>query len=87
MKSIVTALVSVLMIASANAADTEATHSTTTDTSKNPITGTEKTVKKTETVAKGAAGETKTKTKETTKKKKSGKATTTTETETTKTTN
>lgn len=86
MKSIVTAVVTVLLSATVFASDVENSHSTTTDTSKNPITGTEKTVKKTEAVAKGPHGETKTETKEVTKKKKSGKTEKTTETET-KTTN
>ena len=86
MKAIVTALVTVMMSATVFASDVENTNSTTTDTSKNPITGTEKTTVKKEAVAKGPHGETKSETKEVTKKKKSGKVEKTTETET-KTTN
>ena len=54
------------------AADAENTSETTVDTSKNPITGTVKTVKKTKQKVKGAKGEGEVQTKEVTKVYKDG---------------
>jgi hypothetical protein len=74
MKKIVAMLISSLFVGSmAMAADAEKSDSTTVDTSKNPITGTKKTVKKTKKSTKADGGPAADVTvKETTKEMKDG---------------
>ena len=76
-------LASILMVGSLSfAADAENSASTTVDHSKNPITGTEKTVKKSKKKMKGAEGKATEEVKETTKVDKDGKVDQSTEVKT-----
>ena len=81
MKTVLMVLAAAMMTGSLAFAEME--HSETTDTSKNPITGTKKTVKKHNKMVKGAKGEHEETTKETTKEYKDGNVKKTTETKTT----
>jgi phosphate-selective porin len=78
MIKIIIASLALAFSATVFAADAENSGSTTVDHSKNPLTGTETTTKKTEKTVKGEHGKGKMKMKETTKKKTDGS----TETET-----
>ncbi|MBC7420987.1 MAG: hypothetical protein H7328_09690 [Bdellovibrio sp.] len=81
MKTAVMILAATMMTGAMAFAEME--HKDSSDTSKNPITGTKKTVKKHKKMVKGEMGEAETTSKETTKEYKDGGMKKTTETKTT----